>query len=199
MKVNGRRVAATELIMRRYWLVKTEPDCFSIDDLAKAPRQTTFWDGVRNYQARNFMRAMRLRDGVLFYHSSVVPPAIVGTAVVAREAYPDHTALDPRNDHYDPKASAENPIWEIVDIKLDQIFARPLPLDELRNVKQLAKMELLRRGSRLSVQPVSDAEWNAVLKLAENSPAEARTAATKSGGVSRKGATHAKRKTGGKK
>ena len=186
-------------IMRRYWLVKTEPDSFSIDDLAKAPRQTTYWDGVRNYQARNFMRAMKRGDGVLFYHSSVVPPAIVGTATVAREAYPDHTALDPSNHHYDPKATTEKPIWEMVDIKLEQTFERPLPLDELRSVKQLAKMELLRQGARLSVQPVTDGEWNAVLKLAENSPADARTASVKASKVSLKASKHANKKPGGKR
>src|SRR5688572_24990386 len=97
----------------RYWLVKSEPNCFSINDLARAPKQTTFWDGVRNYQARNFMRDMKLGDGVLFYHSSTDPNAIVGTAVVVREAYPDHTALDPTNDHFDPKSSTENPIWQM--------------------------------------------------------------------------------------
>jgi predicted RNA-binding protein with PUA-like domain len=152
---------------RRYWLVKTEPECFSIQDLAAAPKQTTFWDGVRNYQARNFMRAMKRGDGIVFYHSSVVPPVIAGTAVVAREAYPDHTALDPQSDHYDPKATEGNPIWEMVDIKLERIFERPLPLDELRGARQLAKMELLRRGSRLSVQPVTESEWRTVLELAE--------------------------------
>jgi predicted RNA-binding protein with PUA-like domain len=152
---------------RQYWLMKSEPDSFSIDDLARAPRQTTFWDGVRNYQARNFMRAMKVGDGVLFYHSSVDPAAIVGTAVVSREAYPDDTALDPANEHYDPKATRENPIWEMVDIKLDRTFERQIALDELRDVKSLAKMELLRRGSRLSVQPVRKEEWNAVLGLAD--------------------------------
>ena len=152
---------------RQYWLMKSEPDSFSIHDLARAPKQTTFWDGVRNYQARNFMRAMKVGDGVLFYHSSVDPAAIVGTAVVAREAYPDHTALDPANEHFDPKATRENPIWEMVDIKLERIFERPIALDELRGVKALAKMELLRRGSRLSVQPVREEEWNTVLGLAD--------------------------------
>jgi predicted RNA-binding protein with PUA-like domain len=152
---------------QRYWLLKSEPDCFSIHDLAKSPGQTTFWDGVRNYQARNFMRAMKRGDGVLFYHSSVEPLAIAGTAVVVREAYPDHTALDRQSDHYDPKATAANPIWEMVDIKLERIFERALPLDELRGVKRLAKMELLRQGSRLSVQPVTEMEWQTVLDLAE--------------------------------
>ena len=179
----------------RYWLVKSEPDCFSIQDLARAPKQTTFWDGVRNYQARNFMREMTIGDGVLFYHSSTEPMAIVGTAVVVREAYPDHTALDPKNVHFDPKSSTENPIWEMVDIKLERIFARPLSLSELRGTKELAKMELLRQGSRLSVQPVTAKEWHAVLTLTEQAPSS-------KGGVpprlsrktARNGATAAKRK-----
>ena len=152
---------------RKYWLVKSEPDCFSIQDLAKAPKRTTCWDGVRNYQARNFMRAMKRGDGVLFYHSSTEPMAIAGTAVVAREAYPDHTALDPANDHYDPKATHESPIWEMVDIKLERVFDEPQTLASLRGVKQLAKMELLKRGSRLSVQPVTEQEWKAVIQLAD--------------------------------
>jgi predicted RNA-binding protein with PUA-like domain len=178
---------------RRYWLFKTEPDCFSIQDLAGAPKQTTFWDGVRNYQARNFMRAMKRGDGILFYHSSIVPPVIAGTAVVAREAYPDHTALNPRNEHYDPKATETNPIWEMVDIKLERIFDRPLPLDELRGVKQLAKMELLRRGSRLSVQPVSEVEWRTVLELAERTTPDDQLASAIRNESSRKGAKHAKK------
>jgi predicted RNA-binding protein with PUA-like domain len=153
--------------MPRYWLIKSEPDSFSIHDLAKSPGQTTFWDGVRNYQARNFMREMKRGDGVLFYHSSTEPPAIAGTAVVAREAYPDYTARDPKNDHYDPKATINNPIWEMVDIKLARIFDRPLTIGELRGVKTLSKMELLRTGSRLSVQPVREQEWQAILALAD--------------------------------
>jgi predicted RNA-binding protein with PUA-like domain len=159
--------ARTADTRRRYWLVKTEPDSFSIDDLAKSPKKTTYWDGVRNYQARNFMREMRVGDGVLFYHSSTTPPAVVGIATVAREAYADRTALDPAEDHFDPKATPDNPIWEMVDIQLERIFARPLPIDELRGQKRLAKMELLRRGSRLSVQPVSEVEWNTVLELSQ--------------------------------
>src|SRR5215471_14772430 len=100
-----------------YWLMKSEPESFSIQDLAVCPKQTTCWSGVRNYQARNFMRAMIRGDRVLFYHSSADPPTVVGTAVVVREAYPDHTAWDKRDDHYDPKASPENPIWQMVDIR----------------------------------------------------------------------------------
>jgi predicted RNA-binding protein with PUA-like domain len=154
--------------VKQYWLMKSEPDCFSIHDLAAAPRQTTYWSGVRNYQARNFMRdSMRLGDGVFFYHSNAEPSAIAGTARIAREAYADHTAWDPNDDHFDPKASPGNPIWQMVDIQLESIFAEPLPLELLRTVAALKNMELLRRGSRLSVQPVRKSEWDAILKLAQ--------------------------------
>ena len=120
---------------KRCWLLKTEPDCFSIQDLAAAPRQTTCWSGVRNFQARNFMRDdMAVGDRVLFYHSNAEPSAIVGTAVVVREGYPDHTAWDPKDvDHFDPKASPDNPIWQMVDIRLESIFDEPLPLPLLRD------------------------------------------------------------------
>ncbi len=152
----------------QYWLMKSEPDCFSIHDLAASPGKTTFWSGVRNYQARNFMRAMKKGDRVLFYHSSADPPAVAGIAVVSREAYPDHTAWAPADDHFDPKASPDNPIWEMVDIKLDTIFAHPLPIGALREVPALKEMELLKKGSRLSVQPVRPREFEAVLRLAES-------------------------------
>ncbi len=153
---------------RRYWLVKTERNCFSIQDLAALPDQTTCWSGVRNFQARNYLRdQMKLGDRVLFYHSSAEPSAVAGTAEVVREAYPDHTAWDPKDEHFDPKASLDNPIWQMVDIRLDWIFPEPLALGELRNVPELAKMELLRKGSRLSVQPVRKAEFDTILKLAK--------------------------------
>lgn len=153
----------------QYWLVKSEPDVFSVQDLANAPGQTTCWDGVRNYQARNFMRdGMKLGDRVLFYHSNADPPCVAGVASVVREAYPDHTAWDKKGDHFDPKASPENPIWQMVDLKLEEIFPRPLSLDELRAIPALAGMELLRRGSRLSVQPVTKAEFAAIAKLARS-------------------------------
>lgn len=151
----------------RYWLMKSEPDCFSIDDLAKAPKKTTCWDGVRNYQARNFMKEMELGDPILFYHSSTEPPHIAGVAEVAKKAYPDHTVLNPKEDHYDPKATPEKPIWEMVDIRFVKKLDAPLSLDDLRPVAALEKMELLKRGSRLSVQPVTAAEWKAIEKLAE--------------------------------
>lgn len=152
---------------KKYWLVKTEPSTYSIDDLAAEPKQTTCWDGVRNYQARNFMRdGMKLGDRLLVYHSNANPPAVVGTAQVVREAYPDHTAWDKKDHHYDPKSSPENPRWLMVDIQLEQIFDEPLPLETLRGVKALAEMELLRKGSRLSVQPVGKKEFDAILKMA---------------------------------
>jgi predicted RNA-binding protein with PUA-like domain len=160
---------------RQFWLVKSEPDCFSIHDLAGSAKKTTCWSGVRNYQARNFMRTMKEGDGVLFYHSSADPPAVAGTATVVREAYPDHTALDPKDDHYDPKASRDNPIWEMVDIRLQEIFAEPVPIGRLRTVQELSGMELLRQGSRLSVQPVRPREFEIVIDLAEcAAPAKAK-------------------------
>jgi predicted RNA-binding protein with PUA-like domain len=159
----------------RCWLLKTEAECFSIHDLAAAPRKTTSWNGVRNYQARNFMRDMKPGDRVLFYHSNAEPSAVVGTAVVTREAFVDHTAWDKSDSDYDPKASAENPIWLMVDIRLDSIFDAPLPLPLLRTVKGLEQMELLRKGSRLSVQPVTPAEFATVLRVAKDvAPADAR-------------------------
>jgi predicted RNA-binding protein with PUA-like domain len=154
-----------------YWLFKSEPESFSINDLAAAPKQTAFWDGVRNYQARNFLRdQIKPDDRVLFYHSATDPPAVVGTAVVVREGYPDHTAWQKTNHHFDPKSTKEKPIWYMVDIKLEEIFPAPLALDFLRGQKALAKMELLRRGSRLSIQPVTKAEFDAILKLAHARP-----------------------------
>jgi predicted RNA-binding protein with PUA-like domain len=152
---------------QKYWLLKTEPESFSIQDLAKKPKQTSCWDGVRNYQARNFLRdEMRLGDRVLMYHSSTAVPAVVGTAKIVREAYPDPTAWDKKDDHYDPGSNPDNPRWFMVDIQLEQIFKEPLALEKLRGVPALKDMELLRKGSRLSVQPVRKAEFDAILKLA---------------------------------
>lgn len=151
----------------KFWLVKTEPESFSIQDWARQPRKTTCWDGVRNYQARNFLRdEMTLGDRVLVYHSSADPPAVVGTAHVVRAAYPDPTAWDPNDSHYDAGSTPENPRWFMVDLQLDEIFAQPLPLERLRTVAALKAMELLRKGSRLSVQPVRPAEFATILKLA---------------------------------
>lgn len=153
---------------KQFWLFKSEPDCFSIHDLAEQPKQTTFWDGVRNFQARNFLRdSVKKGDGVLFYHSSTEPMAVVGTAIVVRPGYPDHTAFDPQADHYDPKSDPDEPTWYMVDIQLETIFAEPLTRARLHAVPALKDMMLLKRGSRLSVQPVTPTEWKAVLELAE--------------------------------
>ena len=150
----------------KYWLFKSEPSEFSIQDLANAKRKTTFWDGVRNYQARNFLRdEIKVGDRVLYYHSNADPSAVVGVAKVIREGYPDHTAWDPNDKHYDEKSSIDNPRWFMVDIQLETIFKRPMPLPELREIKSLKNMELLRKGSRLSVQPVRKSEFDRIVKL----------------------------------
>ena len=150
-----------------YWLFKSEPDCFSFADLLAAPGRTTGWNGVRNFQARNFLRdGVRLGDGVLFYHSSVDPPAIAGLAEVVKEAHPDPSAFDPDADHYDPKSDPADPTWFQVAIRAVRPIDPPLGLPRLRTIPALSGMELLRKGSRLSIQPVSEAEWHAVLRLA---------------------------------
>jgi predicted RNA-binding protein with PUA-like domain len=153
---------------RRYWLMKSEPSVFSIDDLKASPKQTTSWDGVRNYQARNYMRSMRAGDQVLFYHSNADPPAVAGLAEVVKTAYADPTQFDKHDPHYDAASEPANPRWEMVDIKYVRRFARPLTLDQLRKEANLKGMELLRKGSRLSVQPVRESEWQHILKLAES-------------------------------
>lgn len=149
--------------MTSYWLMKSEPDVFSIDDLAK--RGVAGWDGVRNYQARNFMKAMQLGDRVCFYHSNALPPGIAGIAEVAKPAYPDPTQFDPKAGHYDPKAHPDQPTWFQVDLRFVKKFPRLLSLDELRGVPALAGMPLFNR-SRLSVQPVSAAQWKTIVALA---------------------------------
>jgi predicted RNA-binding protein with PUA-like domain len=145
-----------------HWLMKSEPDVFSIDDLAK--KGVAGWDGVRNYQARNFMKAMKLGDQVFFYHSNAAPPGIAGTAEVARLAYPDPTQFDPKAGHYDPKATPEKPIWFQVDLRFVRKYKRVLSLDELRGVPALAGMPLFNR-SRLSVQPVTASQWKTIAAL----------------------------------
>jgi len=151
---------------RRYWLVKSEPDTFSFDDLLARPDRTTHWDGVRNYQARNFMRdEMKKGDLVFFYHSSADPTAIVGTAEVARDGYPDHSAFDPKDSHYDPKSKKDEPTWFMVDLRARDRFREPVTLTDLRGVKGLEKMVLLQKGSRLSVQPVTSGEWEIICRL----------------------------------
>lgn len=151
---------------RHYWLMKSEPNAFSIDDLARAPKQTTSWDGVRNYQARNFLRAMKTGDQVLFYHSNAQPPSVMGIAEVVKTAYPDATQFDQNDAHYDPASVPGQPRWDVVDIRFVRKFAAPLSLDFLREQAGLKGMELLRKGSRLSVQPVKPSEWDEILRLA---------------------------------
>lgn len=150
-----------------YWLVKTEPSSFSIDDLENAPNKISMWDGVRNYQARNFMRdAMEQGDQVLFYHS-VTQPGIVGLAEVASKSYPDPTQWDPESKYFDPKSPHDSPRWYLVDIRFIKKFARPLSLQELRGVRDLEHMELLRKGSRLSIQPVRKEEFDCIIAMAQ--------------------------------
>lgn len=151
----------------RYWLVKSEPDVFSFDDLEKAPKKTTHWDGVRNYQARNTMRDdMKKGDLVFFYHSSADPTGIAGICEVVKEGYPDHSAFDPKDSHYDEKSKRDAPTWFMVDLKAVRRFPRLVTLAELKGVKSLEKMTLLQRGSRLSVQPVAESEWETICALA---------------------------------
>lgn len=149
----------------RYWLLKTEPGSFSYDDLVRAPRQTTSWDGVRNFQARNFLRDhMRVGDLAFIYHSNAEPTAIVGIARVVRAAYPDHTAFDPNDHHFDPKSDPTNPAWMMVDVQAVQAL-RPVSLGALRETPGLEAMELVQRGSRLSVTPVTAEEWEIIAQL----------------------------------
>ena len=149
-----------------YWLMKSEPAEFGIDDLAANPNQTCHWDGVRNYQARNMMRdRMRLGDQVFFYHSNATPPGIVGIAEVAREAYPDHTAFDPQDKHHDPRSDPAKPRWFMVDVRLVRKLQRLISLAELKAQPALADLALLKRGNRLSIMPVSTEHWAAILAM----------------------------------
>jgi len=147
-----------------HWLLKTEPDAFSIDDLERLG--TAPWDGVRSYQARNNLQAMRLGDRAFFYHSSTEPPGVVGVCEVAREAYPDHTAFDPQSKYFDPKSNPEAPRWFMPDVRFVERFPRMVTLSEIRATPGLEQMALVQRGQRLSVQPVADAEWEIVTALA---------------------------------
>lgn len=150
----------------RHWLVKTEPESFSFEDLWRAPRRRTAWDGVRNYQARNLLRdEMALGDGVLVYHSSAEPPGVAGVAIVSGPARADPTQFDPRDEHYDPKSTRDAPRWVQVELRALARLPRFVPLAELRAERALAGMALLQKGQRLSVQPVSDAHWKRVLAL----------------------------------
>jgi predicted RNA-binding protein with PUA-like domain len=154
---------------RRYWLMKSEPDVFSIDDLER--KQVDCWDGVRNYQARNFMREMKIGDGVLFYHSNARPPGVAGLARVARTAYADPTAFDPRSHYFDPDSHPENPRWVMVDVAFEEKFPAVVPLSVLQATPRLEEMMVTRKGMRLSVQPVTPAEWKIVVKLGRKAAA----------------------------
>jgi predicted RNA-binding protein with PUA-like domain len=152
--------------MPGYWLLKTEPDTFSWDDLAASPDRTTVWDGVRNYTARNFLRdELKRGDHVLFYHSRANPPAVVGTATVVRAGFPDPSQFDPASPYHDPKSRSDAPRWYAVSVRMARPLVRPVTLPELRDTRALAGMRLLRRGNRLSVLPVTEREWALILKM----------------------------------
>lgn len=150
----------------KYWLFKSEPGCFSIQDLAASPRKTAQWDGVRNYQARNFMRDDMQKGDLAFFYHSVTDPGIVGLMEVTGGPRPDPTQWDPESEHPDLASPEGNPRWYLVDVTLKEIFPVPLPLKFLRNQPELAGMELLKRGSRLSVQPVDKAHFDAIMAMA---------------------------------
>ena len=151
---------------RKYWLFKSEPSTYSFTDLLNEEDQTAEWDGVRNYQARNYMRdEMKVGDGILFYHSNSKPMAVVGTAHIVKEAYPDHTSWDPRAKYYDPKSNPDSPTWMMVDIKGDKAFAREVTLPEIKVNPSLQNMLLIRRGMRLSVQPITREEGDEIVSL----------------------------------
>lgn len=148
-----------------YWLFKTEPGCFSFDDLKNRPNMIEHWDGVRNFQARNFLRdRIKTGDMVLFYHSSIPQPGVVGIAEVVREGYPDFTALDPQGEHFDPKATPADPIWFMVDVRYRETLPRMVTLEQIRSNPLLADMPLVKR-SRLSIQPVRPEEWQIILAM----------------------------------
>ncbi len=155
----------------KYWLMKSEPDEFSIDDLATRKNQTTYWEGIRNYQARNFMRDdMKVGDRVFFYHSNAKPLAIVGTMEIASEPYPDPSQFDPDSKYFDEKSTEDNPRWVLVDVKLIKKFDKPVLRDDIKNEPTLSDMMLIKKGSRLSIQPVTEHEWKKVHEMAGEKP-----------------------------
>lgn len=151
---------------KRYWLVKSEPSVFSIEDLKKSKNQTTCWDGVRNYQARNFLRdEMKKGDQVLYYHSNTDPNAIVGICEVVKEGYVDHTQFDPENKHFFPSSDPQNPIWFMVDVKYVKELKKHVTLQEIKENSKLNNMRLIQRGNRLSVMPVEKKEFDEIIKM----------------------------------
>ena len=152
---------------KNFWLMKSEPDVFSIDDLKKCKDMTEPWDGVRNYQARNFMKSMEIGDLVLFYHSNAKPPGIVGVAKVAKLAYPDHTSWDKKSKYFDEKSTKDSPRWFMVDVKFVAKLDNIISLDDLKNNARLKGMKVAQKGSRLSVQPVEKSDFVEVLKMSQ--------------------------------
>lgn len=149
-----------------YWLFKTEPFKFSFEDLKNSPEQTTTWDGIRNYQARNYLRdTVKIGDLVLFYHSRCDPPGIVGIAEVIQEAYPDYTAWEPKSDYYDPKSSSENPRWLMVDVQYRKDFPKMVTLRDMKEQPELEEMLVIKRGQRLSIQPVESNHFDQVIRM----------------------------------
>ncbi len=149
-----------------YWLMKSEPDVYSIHDLAVEPDQTDHWDGIRNYQVRNFIRDdMKVGDQAFFYHSRCKVPGIVGTMRIVREAYPDHTAFDETEKYFDPKSDPDNPRWLMFDVQLDTIFPDIISLTELKQHEPLSDMRVVQKGNRLSITPVTEEQWNYILSL----------------------------------
>ena len=149
----------------QYWLLKTEPDVFSFSDLLASPEQADMWEGVRNYQARNFLRAMQVGDQVLVYHSNCKPPGVVGVAEVVRAAYPDPTQFSEGSPYYDAKSSEDTPRWSVVDVKASHELKRLVPLQEIKDEPTLTDMKLVQRGNRLSVMPVTEQEFARILVL----------------------------------
>jgi len=149
----------------KYWLMKTEPEMYSIDNLKEDKRGS--WDGVRNYQARNFMMEMQKGDLVLFYHSNTKTIGVVGIAKVIKESYPDHTAYDKKNEHFDPKSKKENPTWYMVDVEFVKKFKNTVTLEEIKNNKKLKDMKIVQKGNRLSVTPVSKKEFQTIVEMSQ--------------------------------
>jgi predicted RNA-binding protein with PUA-like domain len=160
-----------DAMARRYWLMKSDPETFGLAELKRSPKQTTVWDGVRNYQARNLLRdEIQVDDGVLFYHSQSDPPAVVALARVVRAGHPDPSQFDRKSKYHDADSSPAAPRWYAVDIRLERELERPVTLHEMREAPGLENMVLLRKGSRLSVQPVTREEWKIVQALARRRP-----------------------------
>ena len=150
----------------KYWLMKSEPDVYGIEDLMKKTDQTDHWDGIRNYQARNFIRDdMSVGDLALFYHSNCDEPGIAGIIEIVRSAYPDHTAFDSKEKYFDPKSDPDHPRWFMVDVRLKKKFRCGVLLKDIRSQKKLEKMRLVQKGNRLSILPVAKVEWNHILRM----------------------------------